>query len=465
MDGFSYEVLSRLPLADAVFSLFSFATDSDFLQQIFDEHRGRSYESVLTFPTMVNIVSDALLEHEGSGRQAMLRAEEREELEAPKQAAYGKLRRIPISLSNAFMAYATDRLREVFPVGAASRLPASLRNLDVIAIDGKKIKRAAKRLKVARGYSGTPLGGKALAALDLRRGLVIAMNAHLDGETNDAPLVPDLLPQVRQRTPRRRLWIADRQFCDLTQPHNFRKKNDEFLIRYHPKTHFHRDSSVSIHKGTDSQGRRYSEEWGWLGKPGGKKSLYVRRITLFRKNDDDVILVTSLTDAEKYPATDLMDVYLLRWGIENVFQQVTEVFHLERLISSTPQGTIFQFSFCLLLYNLLQVTRGYIAQAQQRQPDTISSEMVFYDVHRQLVSLTELAEREAVVEYFQTSCTAAELVEHVKALLADVWHDRWIKSPKKKKFKKPKPTTVISGGHTSLYRIIQASKTKRTPVT
>ncbi len=207
MDGFSYEVLSRLPLADAVLSLFSYATDSDFLQEIFDEHRGRSYESVLTFPTMVSIVSDALLEHEGSGRQAMLRAEEREELDASKPAAYGKLRRIPISLSNAFLAYPTDRLREVFPERAASRLAASLRQFDVIAIDGKKIKRAAKRLKVARGYSGTPLGGKALAALDLRRGLVVAMNAHLDGETNDAPLVPDLLPQVRQRSARRRLWI------------------------------------------------------------------------------------------------------------------------------------------------------------------------------------------------------------------------------------------------------------------
>jgi hypothetical protein len=460
MDGFSYEVLARLPLADAVLSLFSYATDSEFLQQIFDEHRGRSYEGVLTFPTMVNIISDALLEHEGSGRRAMLRAEEREELDASCQAAYGKLRRIPISLSNAFLAYPTDRLREVFPEGAGSPLPASLRYLDVIAIDGKKIKRAAKRLKVARGYSGTPLGGKALVALDLRCGLVVAMNAHLDGEMNDAPLVPDLLPQVRQRSARRRLWIADRQFCDLTQPHNFCHENDEFLVRYHPKTHFHRDSSVSIRRGTDSKGQRYSEEWGWLGKPGGKKSLYVRRITLFRKNDEDVILVTSLTDADKYPATDLMDAYLRRWGIENVFQQVTEVFHLERLISSTPQGTIFQFSFCLLLYNLLQVTRGYIAQAQQRQPETISSEMVFYDVHRQLISLTELAEREAVVDYFQSPCAADELIEHVQVLLADVWHDRWIKSPKKKKPAKPKPTTVISGGHTSLYRIIQASKPK-----
>ena len=116
------------------------------------------------------------------------------------------------------------------------------------------------------------------------------------------------------------------------------------------------------------------------------------------------------------------------------------------------------FSFCLFLYNLLQVTRGYIAEAQRRKPDTISSEMVFYDVHRQLVSLTELAEREAVIEYFQTPCTTDELIEHVQALLADVWHDRWIKSPKKKKTPKKKSTTVIKGGHTSLYRIIQASK-------
>jgi hypothetical protein len=365
---------------------------------------------------------------------------------------------MPISLSNAFLAQTSDRLREVYPAKAASRLPASLRHLDVIAIDGKKIKRAAKRLKVARGYSGTPLGGKALAALDLRRGLVVAMNAHLDGETNDAPLVPDLLPQVRQRLRRRRLWIADRQFCDLTQPHNFQQEDDEFLLRYHPKTHFYRDSSVSLRKGKDSQGRRYSEEWGWLGKPGGKKSLYVRRITLFRKDDEDVILVTSLTDADGYPATDLMDAYLCRWGIENVFQQVTEVFHLERLISSTPQGTIFQFSFCLLLYNLLQVTRGYIAQSQQRKSDTISTEMVFYDVQRQLISLTELADHQSVLEYFQDSCSKSELIEYVQALLADVWHDRWIKSPKKQKFKKPKATTVVNGGHTSLYRIIRDSK-------
>jgi hypothetical protein len=36
------------------------------------------------------------------------------------------------------------------------------------------------------------LGGKALVALELRSGLVVAMATHADGETNEAKLVPAL---------------------------------------------------------------------------------------------------------------------------------------------------------------------------------------------------------------------------------------------------------------------------------
>jgi hypothetical protein len=49
---------------------------------------------VLKFPAMVNQICDALLEHDGSGRQAMPHAEERDELEAAQQAVYGKLHRL-----------------------------------------------------------------------------------------------------------------------------------------------------------------------------------------------------------------------------------------------------------------------------------------------------------------------------------------------------------------------------------
>lgn len=72
------------------------------------------------------------------------------------------------------------------------------------------------------------------------------------------------------------------------------------------------------------------------------------------------------------------------------FQQITEVFHLNRLMATTPQGTLFQLSFCLLLYNMIQVVRGYVAVGQGVSLEVISTELLFVDVSKQLVALNEL---------------------------------------------------------------------------
>ena len=101
-----------------------------------------------------------------------------------------------------------------------------------------------------------------------------------------------------------------------------------------------------------------------VGSRGQSRRRFVRRLTLTRPGEETVILVTDLLDATRYPAVDFLTVYLARWGIERVFQQITEVFALRRLIGSTPQATVFQAAFCLLLYNMVQVLRGYIALAQ-----------------------------------------------------------------------------------------------------
>jgi hypothetical protein len=453
MDGFSKEVLARLPLAEGTLSLLAWVLDPEFLGEVFDTHRGRSYESDFKFPVMVSLIQDALLEHGGSAHQAMKRSDE---LNVTFQAAYGKLRRVPISLTLGFFAQASDRLREVFPEGAGVALPASLRAFDVIAVDGKKIKRAAKRLKPARGYAGTPLGGKGLAALDVRKGLMLALNAHPDGETNDAPLIPGLLPQVRERATRRRLWIADRQFCDLRQPVLFAEGGDAYLIRFHPKNSFERAEDVPVREGVDRQGRPYREEWGHLGKA-KRRRLWVRRITLFREGEEEIILITNLLDADRYPAPDLLAAYLARWGIERVFQQVTEVFHLRQLISSSPEGTIFQLGFCLLLYNLIQVVRACLADAQRKAAETISLEELFYDVHRELISLSTLLGPPQLAGHFLPARTAPELKTYLRELLACVWEDRWLKSPKKNIPKSTEPKKPVSGGHTSIYRILRTA--------
>jgi len=49
-------------------------------------------------------------------------------------------------------------------------------------------------------------------------------------------------------------------------------------------------------------------------------------VTLHRDGEEDVILVTDLLDAERYPAEELLSLYLARWGIERVFQQLSAAF-------------------------------------------------------------------------------------------------------------------------------------------
>jgi hypothetical protein len=450
------ETLSRLPLAEAVLTLWRWAADADTVNQIFDENRGRCYEKIFLFSTIVGLVRDALLEYDGSGQQSFEAAQDRGELDASVRAAYGKLGRTPIPVSSAFLAGCTARFSDIYPKDPTARtpLPKSLDEYEVVVFDGKAIKRVAKRLKALWGAAGGLLGGRALVALNLRTGLAVAMRAHPDGDANEVRFVGDLVPEVRRLVAAKRLWIADSAFCDLTQPARFAERGDAFLVRYHPKVPFYADPARPARGGQDGTGRRYVEEWGWLGSPRNPKRLYVRRITLDRPGEKAVALVTNLLDAAAIPAVDLLTAYLSRWGIERMFQQVTEVFGLEHLIGTRPEGVIFQFAMCLVLYNLIQVVRGVIAVDVEVPREEISGEKLFQDVERQMIAWSETVTLGETTAHFQGEWTAVRVKVRLSELLSGVWRDRWLKAPPKKKTAPKKG--VRKRTHSSVYRILEA---------
>ena len=96
LDAYARETLQRLPLADATLSLWAYVLQPAFLAQVFAEYRGRSFEETLTFARFVDLIGDALVEHEGSGRQSFTRAQEQGTLATSSEAVYGKLRRVPL---------------------------------------------------------------------------------------------------------------------------------------------------------------------------------------------------------------------------------------------------------------------------------------------------------------------------------------------------------------------------------
>jgi hypothetical protein len=460
-DPFDLRVLAELPLAESFYTVWGYLATDKVLKDLFDTHRGKCYDDQLSFAELVSVLVDAITRYNGSGNRAIGKALERNQLSVKHRAPYGKLARLPLPLAEAFLSGLTARLRPLFPAGLfRTQLPACLDGLAVVVLDGKKIKKAAKRLLATRGRPGKLFGGKLLAAYLPAQGLAVALAADPDGEANDIRLMPRVMPLARAAVAGPRLWVADAQFCDLDQPAEFtREEGDHFLMRFSLRNRFSADPDRQALSGTNRLGQVYTQDWGWMGSGKDPRRRYLRRIVVRRPGQEDVIVVTDLLDAQVYAAEDLLEVYLQRWQIENVFQQITEVFELQHLIGCTPKATVFQASLCLVIYNILQVMRGYAAQVSPEavRPDELSTEKIFLDLHEELLGLHRVLKGKRCFEVL----TLEDRAEVVRARLDTLLRQAWTPSWKKAKPSKPRPhqpKAKQSGAHTSVHKILQEAR-------
>lgn len=458
MDASVPHLLNQLPLAEASWLLWHDVLPEEALQTIYDTYRGASYQRCFSFSQLVHLVNDALTRHQGHAHKTLAQHADSQSCPASEPAFYGKLRRLPIAVSEGFLADGALRLRPWLSDQPHRPLPSSLQALRVLIVDGKTFKHAAKRLKPLRQRAGRALGGKALVALEPATGLIVGMAACPDGHTNEAKLVPQLLPQVRQRLPGPHLWVADQGFGDLAQVRRCTEGGDHCLLRLHPKSQFTPDPLSPARTGADAEGRVWTEQIGQLhSHREGAKTM--RRLTLARPGKKDLVLITDLLDAQAYPANDLLELYRARWGIESVFLTVSEVFHLRRLIGSHPRAIIFQASLCMMYYNVLQVVRGLVAQARERATQEVSTHNLFADLQHELIALYRLAKPDDIVAGLQErAASLIDLRAYLLKRLGRAWTSLWAKAPAKKRhLAKPKHQRG-GAAHFSSHRVLEEYK-------
>jgi hypothetical protein len=165
--------------------------------------------------------------------------------------------------------------------------------------------------------------------------------------------------------------------------------------------------------------------------------------------------------AKAYPAPDLLDAYLERWGIERVFQQVTEVFELRGLIGCAPNATVFQACLCFVLYNVTQVARAYVARAGGKQVQEVSTEKLFQDCKKQLVAWAETGDPAVAVEKFTPAPAPDEVRRRLHELLGGLWRDRWTKAPRQAVHRKTKTTVYPKKGYTNAWKVMETERRKR----
>lgn len=465
MDGQTFDAiaLARVPLAEAVLTLLRYVLEPSVLNELYERERGRTYQRILSFPEVVDLVNDCLLGPARSGRASLLEAQEREELPVTTRAFYDKLAKLPPSVAAAFLRDCTARLRAALP-DEFGELPASLADFAVTIADGKVIKNVPRRLRPLRYDRQTAkklLGGRALVATDRRTGLALALHGDPDGECNEIRFMPEFLAALPDLG-RRPLFVGDRAFGTVEQAGRFVEKGD-FVLRLHGQTPFKPDTKITSRCGKDRFGRAYREDWGWICRgPRQARRIPVRRLRL-ELTKETLVLITSLSDAERYPAGDVLEIYLQRWSIENVFQEITSVFQLRRLIGTTPQATLFQLAFCLLVYNIIRVVKHYVARAGQVKVDDVSSEMLFRDVRDQLAAVSQLIAPARLAKLIPEVQTGAALQRRLQRLLGTYWRPKWRKANYRPRdptrTPPPKPAKLMQKRtHDSVYRILQRAK-------
>ena len=462
---FPAAVLTKLPLADAVWRVLHYTMDDAWLEDLWARKRGRCYENLLKFSTLAHLVESALLEHNGSGNQAFERAQDLATLPVSIASAYEKFGNVPLAVSEGLLDEGYPRMAVVLPETlAVDPLPNCLADLEVFGADGKAIKHVKRLLKPLRGLQAGILGARASVGLNLRTGLAVAMVGHLDGEAGEGDLTKALLRKLAAAAAGKAwLVVLDRLYCNLRFPQEVLDAGGHILARYCSNTTFVPDPNRPAQELRDAQGNRVVQEWGWLGKVDKPGRLYVRRITKELPDGKQISVVTDLLDEVKYPAEAMLATYHSRWGIETVFHQITDVFSLKHLIGSAPKAVLFQLSYCLLLYNALQVVRSHLASHQQCAAKRISNEKLFYDVKRQLIAVSELIEVEQLLPMLGAVPSAAELRASLCARLEGVWTDRWWKAPSSGRGGHQKVKIRVLGNHTSTYRVLQQAREQNKP--
>ena len=250
---------------------------------------------------------------------------------------------------------------------------------------------------VASGYAdgcGLPLA-HVLTLFDAHTGLLLDMAVD-PGSTHDLRRAHDLHSALRPGD----VAIGDRGLCSYTHLFALSEKHMHGVFRVsksrnipfpagngprqlHAYNRHSRSEPVLIQSiSPDDQlieivkphnrGKHLSQEW-FATVPA---TMLVRAIRFrvqqpgFRAGE--IVLLTTLLDAQKYPASEIADLYLMRWRIEQNIRHLKRTLGMERLKCQSKAGVACELLVFALVYNAVCVTRVMAAREQKVDPIRVS---------------------------------------------------------------------------------------------
>ena len=183
------------------------------------------------------------------------------------------------------------------------------------------------------------------------------------------------------------LLLADRHFAGAHYYVHYQHQSLEFLTRAHQRLKISKIQRQLQYSGHDFVGKLKINPKYRRADPALPVSISVRfiRATLrIRGRCRNVWFVTSLRDAERYPAAELVALYAQRWGIETLLREVKIDLSADVLRSQSAAGIRKELIARLTALNVVRTIILQAAQAHDIDPLRIS----FVDTLRTLLSFS-----------------------------------------------------------------------------
>lgn len=352
------------------------ALDPTWVDELFEEERGRQYTRELLFSTIVELTSTVALGLQPSLHAA---AQARRSLPVSLPALYGKIQRTEPTLLGALVRGSFERLGPVMEALGSSggKLVAGLR---LRIVDGNHLPASEKRLGPLRGFRGAALPGHSLVVYDPELNLVSDLVACEDAHKSERAVMTELLERVKPGE----LWLADRNFSTSAVLFGIAERGAKFLIREHGQTPNPVEVARRKRVGRIETGRVYEQPVECTDSK--REHLRLRRIELEldKPTEDGETTIRLLTNmsARQLHARRAARLYRNRWTIEGMFQRLEAALHSEVHSLGAPRAALLAFAVAVVAYNVLSLLQGAVSDAHPIEKSGV--ELSFYYVANEL---------------------------------------------------------------------------------
>jgi len=272
------------------------------------------------------------------------------------------------NLSSAFFTtlytHFVERVRPQVPLAYASQF-SKLRRVftDVLIIDGSRLDRVAKRLKILWDEESVVLPGCLTAVYDMFRGIAV----DLSFSPNAAEAEHDRGMRAIEVLRAGSLLLGDRLYCNLEM---FEALDDGDCFGL-----FRRKKTIKIEEIKQLSAKGDIEDWlVWAGT--GKRRRKLRLIRITRDGKVYEALTNELRTT-RLSAKTITELYPLRWQVERLFYDLKEVLNLKRFYAANPNGVAMQVYAGAIVHVAFRIAQAQIAEQASIKPEELSPKKLF----------------------------------------------------------------------------------------